>query len=454
MFRALAVAVGVTAALVVPSARVANGTVEVHSCTEAAFDAALLQGGLVTFACDGVLPITTTKHVPAGRFVALDGHGHDVTLDGGGVVQLFVVAPGGALHLNSLTLIRGRAMQGGAIRNEGALRVTDSAFTGHLSFDRGGAIGSFGPGASLSIEGCHFENNRGFGGGAVANGSFLGLRGDMTVIRSAFVGNTAQFAGALLTGGDAVEISDSEFRENSSSQQGGAIVNARNLGILRSTFIANTAGSSGGAIENGASGLLRVEHSTFGSQAASGAGGAINNLGVAHVSHSSFWSNSASAGGAIGGFGQPGVGSALLIDQSRFTANVATGPGGALSLLGSLSATLSLLQFDGNSANLGGAVAALPFLGSPTVGVLHTGFRHNKATTQGGALFTAAPTVLRFAQAIDNEAASGGGVFTMSALFLEHVLVAKNIGGDCAEAAGGSISDAGHNVVLDGSCGL
>lgn len=452
MFRALLIVIGVVCLVTFPAAPPARSVGKLSECTEAALDAAIVAGGTVAFACDGVIPVTATKLVPDGTTLVLDATGHDVTLDGGGTVQLFVVAPTATLHLHGLTLARGRALQGGAVRNQGTLRATDSAFIGHVSLDRGGAIGSFGPSANLHIENSRFEGNSGFGGGAVANGSFVGLRGNMKVARSTFINNHAEFGGAVLTGGDTAEIEGSVFHRNTSTGSGGAITNGLNLNVWRSTFNANEAGASGGAIDNGSDGVVRIYNSTFTSQMAVGGGGAIRSLGTAQVYGSEFWRNSSAAGGAVSSFGLPGAAPLLVVEHSRFKENVATSLGGAITASGSVVATLAFNHFEENAANRGGAIAAFPSLSVPHVELRHSVFHQNEATIDGGAILSAAPMLLSAVQVIQNAAHSGGGLSNLGNLTLEHVLLAQNDGGDCTST--GTIIDDGHNIVLDGSCGF
>ena len=152
--------------------------------TEAALNAAMQGGGLVTFTCDGVIPITRTKYVGPGTAgdgtttLTLDATGHNITLDGGGKVQLFFVdpfqEPSGAytpyaLTLKHLTLANGLAGGGGAI--------------------------SAASGTTLNVDACTFANNKAsvWGGAILVFGSFpIGI----TITNSVFVGNQVDATGA------------------------------------------------------------------------------------------------------------------------------------------------------------------------------------------------------------------------------------------------------------------
>src|SRR5258708_21773817 len=77
------------------------------TCNEAALDAALAGGGLVTFDCGGVpAEITLTAEKAITLETTLDGAGK-ITLGGNGFTRLFVVSPTGALNLQNLSLTNG-----------------------------------------------------------------------------------------------------------------------------------------------------------------------------------------------------------------------------------------------------------------------------------------------------------------------------------------------------------
>ena len=77
----------------------------VANCDEASLRLALAAGGTVTFACDGVIGLSS--HLSIAADTLLDASGHNVTISGGNAVRLFVINPGVTLRLVGLTLADG-----------------------------------------------------------------------------------------------------------------------------------------------------------------------------------------------------------------------------------------------------------------------------------------------------------------------------------------------------------
>ena len=115
---------------------VGNGTP--GSCTEAALNAALSGGGIVTFSCGGsavTIPITSTKTISAALATDVDGGGL-VTLDGQDAVRIFSVDYQRQLALRNLTLRRGRAVDYGAgVRSAFHERGTQALTVANVRFE-------------------------------------------------------------------------------------------------------------------------------------------------------------------------------------------------------------------------------------------------------------------------------------------------------------------------------
>jgi hypothetical protein len=117
------------------------GTGIAASCTDAALNAALAGGGLVTFNCGGPTTIdvstgTGTKTISVDT--TIDGGGL-ITISGGNSVGVFVVS-GVKFTVQHLTIANGHgSSEGGGILNTGTLTVTDSTFSGN-SADQGGGL--------------------------------------------------------------------------------------------------------------------------------------------------------------------------------------------------------------------------------------------------------------------------------------------------------------------------
>src|SRR5207253_3210644 len=81
----------------------ASGTVT--TCDQAHLETALAGGGLVTFACSGVIVLTTTINITTDT--VLDGTGQSVIFSGNDSVRLFIVGTNVSFTLINLTLTRG-----------------------------------------------------------------------------------------------------------------------------------------------------------------------------------------------------------------------------------------------------------------------------------------------------------------------------------------------------------
>jgi hypothetical protein len=161
--------------------------------------------------------------------------------------------------------------------------------------------------------------------------------------------------GAIL--GYNVTIADSTFMENI-----GGAVNGTVITVTDSTFMDNSNGAVYGTD-------ITVTNSDFLRNTLAIQGGAVYSTGDLTVSESVFVDNSASGGGAIAGY-------ALIVDNSTFALNEATG------------------ESDG-----GGAINAT------TVGVTNSTFIENSAAHEGGGIIATAGYV-RFSTFINNSAAT------------------------------------------------
>lgn len=184
------------------------GTGTPASCTASALEAAIAQGGTVTFNC-GAEPhtINTSSELQVDRDLVLDGGGL-ITLDAAD--QHRIMSIGGnfestspAVVVQRMSFSHGKSSNtgddtvsgGGAIyRKGGTLTVLDSQFTNNSAPASGqdiagGAIYSFG-GGETTISGSAFSGNSASNGGALGN-----LQNDLTIINSLFVTNAATGTG-------------------------------------------------------------------------------------------------------------------------------------------------------------------------------------------------------------------------------------------------------------------
>jgi predicted outer membrane repeat protein len=310
------------------------------------------------------------------------------TFTGNGINTLGVVKTtnGGAIYNDSSaatistiadsTFEENAAIQnGGAIYNiQGILEISSSDFVGNYSTNIGGAIYNA---VTLRISsGSTFTGNGidSLGnvvttyGGAIYNDSLAATIS--TISDSTFQENSASFGGAIYNNQGILEISNTDFIDNYSNGNGGAIQNNDTLRISNgSTFTGNgidTLGqvvtNAGGAIYNNSAlaTISTISDSTFEGNAA-GEGGAIQNIsGILEISNTDFVGNySTNIGGAI--YNSPN-GTLRISNGSTFTGNgidtldaIITNNGGAI--FNSGLATISNTDFTGNKATVnGGAI--------------------------------------------------------------------------------------------------
>lgn len=231
--------------ITLPARAPAGGVV--NSCTEADLRAALAGGGLVTFACDGIIILTSTITISTNT--VLDATGRDVTISGGNAVRVFDVASSVEVTVVALKVSDGRhAAEGAGILNAG----------------------------TLMLRGCTFSNNVVIGGGFLRGGALLNI-GTADVVDCTFVTNRAEgpgYGGAIHNNG-VFSVRQCTFADNESGAGGGAIANwiatagQMRAGVTNSTFWRNKSPIVGGAgiynyrAHNQVSGQLSVLNCTF-----------------------------------------------------------------------------------------------------------------------------------------------------------------------------------------------
>jgi Chlamydia polymorphic membrane protein (Chlamydia_PMP) repeat len=478
---------------------VGNGTS--GSCTETALTAALAGGGTVTFNCGGPKTILVTSQKTITQDTAIQGGGI-ITITGGLTTRLFDVLATASLTLNDITLdsfykvddnggaIRssgtlllynvtiqtsqtGLSYCGGAIFSSGATSIFDSKFSNNTSDYGGGAICTgWNSAATVQIVKSNFNNNRTVNsaltrgnGGAI----FVNTGATVTVVDSAFVGNSAQFGGAIFVreGGIARLFGGGpslQFNANSATLSGGAIYNfgGGTLNIVNAGFVGNSAPRTFGA----------------------GEGGAIANKGTLTLNNSRFRGNEGRFGGAV--YAVSGTtGGHATISHTTFSENIAEISGGGLYAGGSTTvATVTDSSFDANSVPGGGTIS--PIMGGGGIArfdaqltVSRSSFTHNTAVLGGGMASNAGPQIAvgGYVEVHDSTfgantaTIAGGGLFNSGLLNLQGVTIKDNSNGiygatvvrmsdTVLQNPGGLNCDgslpfsAGGNFSTDNSCGL
>ena len=121
---------------------------QVTGCSAAELEAAIADGGLITFECDGTIVLTNTIHITEDT--ELDGTGRGVTIssltgtNATNAVRLFTVDPDVTLRLINLKLINGRSTNGGAIfvHEGGVLEVSSCIFSNNVAIGSNGVSGA------------------------------------------------------------------------------------------------------------------------------------------------------------------------------------------------------------------------------------------------------------------------------------------------------------------------
>ncbi len=204
-------------------------------CDEPHLRDALAGGGLVTFACSGV--ITLTAEITILADTTIDGVGQDITISGNEAVRVFTVTPGSALKLNRLTITGGAADKGGGIFvppcyidcGSTTVAIDNSTLLDNSASSRGGGIflstyceEDCGP-VSVTVTNSAFSENSApsYGGGVIYHDGEPYFQDVAVIVSNSVFSHNA--GGAIVVGNHArLTVSDSAFSGNS----GDAISNA------------------------------------------------------------------------------------------------------------------------------------------------------------------------------------------------------------------------------------
>ena len=256
------------------------------------------------------------------------------------------------------------------------LTIKDSLFSRNRN-DRALYVSNSHDNAILAISDTIFRDNR---RGAVR----VSTRGNITVMSSAFINNSAPNFGAAIywstnSDGAKASIFDSRFTDNYAGDYGGAIYASSSVHVSRCSFINNTAKNSGGAIRANfrSNQTFLVEESAFTFNSAAYCG-VFQIEGISHsikLSQSSFMQNQARGGRASPQFfsdprkvrmGNNNAGvmctrkASISLLESYFSNNSAVGNGGVVYVDDS-TVNIRGCAFDNNSAGMNGGVTYTEF---------------------------------------------------------------------------------------------
>lgn len=327
--------------------------------------------GLVYSTKDGVLTITATGQKTGAEGVP--GYGvvtnlyHADATGGTDILAKTGVSITGSNFKNNASTNAGGAVtlwqDGGAEAQPLAHRISASTFEGN-SANFGGAVALMNQiafakndGTTLS-EGNVYKSNTGASGGAIyVEGSVLTSKGDVFTKNKA----TGKGGAVYVNNKGALFVENGRFEENS-AVRGGAITNDNGSPLIvhNSVFSKNIASEYGGALFHG-NGQFEVYDSEFTNNTSTRSGGAVASVfDVANTLkfvRSTFTGNKGFLGGAMA------IYYGLEVTDSTFIGNSTTGiddGGGAINLGGHAKVSITGTTFDGNTANLGGAISTRP----------------------------------------------------------------------------------------------
>ncbi|NJL58022.1 hypothetical protein HC928_25080 [bacterium] len=192
----------------------------------------------------------TGGEIKITKNLTIDGTGAaNLTISGNNTSRIFLIEKFLNVTVRNLRLINGKtfgtssAGEGGAIqvRDYSSLKVQNSTFKGNRA-SRGGAI-RVGYGGSLTVLRSTFDGNDGssandgFSAGAIATfgaGGSTG-QGKLVIENSTFINNKGSMGGAVYNLLGPVTIKNSVFKNNTSTQEGGAVFTDGASGSNRDT---------------------------------------------------------------------------------------------------------------------------------------------------------------------------------------------------------------------------
>ena len=293
-----------------------------------------------------------------GNSLTINGNG--ATISGGNAVRVMNVHEFATLHLNSVVIRDGAAVDvvndsifdpiGGGILNQSTstLTIFDSTITNNRA-GAGGAIGNFG---TLSLTNSIISSNVSENSG----GGIYDYYGTTDINNVTFSDNSALYGAGIYTNYGTKTIVNSAFTENHATNSGGGIFADSATVALSASLVSGNSAAYGGGITTFGTAALTVNNSTFSGNSASSTGGAINtftNNGTLSVSSSTFFDNS--TGGYGGGIFNDFITTAN-ISNSTFYRNRAQEGGGISNASNGSSLTVTNSTFTENSADLGGGI--------------------------------------------------------------------------------------------------
>ena len=298
----------------------------------------------------------------------------------------------------------------------------------------GGAVYLYSVNNAVNMNNVNFINNKaaGWGGAIFANsGSNYGL----IVKKSSFVNNSASAGGAADLTMHGIDFQDTVFVNNTASENAGALwveTNGQNK-FTNCNFTENHADKSYGVLYVTGQGNV-ITGCEFTNNTANSVSAVYVNGQGSTISASKFIGNEANDYGALWFIGDQGkildsvfnynkggngagiytTSYQLNIQNSNFTANIATGDGGAVSL-GGMSENVKNCIFNKNEAQNGGAIYVVNSSSNDaryqSITIEDSSFDANKAKNEGGAIYNGyIGSTIKNSNFTNNAALKGGAI--------------------------------------------
>ena len=360
---------------------------------------------------------------------------------------------------------------GGAavILASGTLNVYGSTFSKNIVHDvegeassRGGAIYSFG---ALNIYGADFDSNSAARGGAIYNYN------ETHIYNANFTENSATYRGgaiylpntsqAKLFLGEENDVCENNvvFDSNTSVERGGAIFGYGTINVNNSQFTNNTSTQShGGAIVadgriEGIDKTLTVSNSVFENNSSYFNGGAVYLTGTdasfcnVEFSINTAYANANASGTRYGGGAVYSTGSTSEFDTVTFTDNHSDFVAGALAFYSQSVAKINGITAASNSAEShGGAI----YINKSEVEITESDLKNNQSAGNGGALYTTNATVkITDSDFTENEADTAGGAVYFNTTSVAELATVSFIGNKATEDSGAVKLDGGSTAVMN-----
>ncbi|WP_321423205.1 PKD domain-containing protein [uncultured Methanobacterium sp.] len=231
---------------------------------------ATIQMGLNNVVSGGTLHLMAGTYKGTGNY-ALDINrsviivGDDQTttiIDAAGLGNFCMVRPGVILSITNLTIINGKAPNGGVIYNTGTISsISNCTFANNSANSGGGVILNSNGGTIILIDSSTFINNTvGTGiGGVIDNTANIS-----SITNCTFANNSAGNGGVFYNSGNITTVSDCTFANNTAGN--GGVIHNRIQGtatFIYCTFVNNKATNGGVIHELASSKTLNVLFSSF-----------------------------------------------------------------------------------------------------------------------------------------------------------------------------------------------